>query len=91
MGFLDEAVVSVRSGDGGRGCISFRREKYVPKGGPDGGDGGSGGNVVVRATKRLHTLKDYRLKRHFKGQNGRPGRGKSQTGKDGPGGQVKLG
>ncbi len=83
MGFVDEAVISVRSGDGGRGCISFRRAKYVPKGGPDGGDGGNGGNVIIRATKRLHTLTDYSPRKHFKAQNGRPGRGKDQTGKDG--------
>jgi GTP-binding protein len=83
MGFVDEAVISVRSGDGGRGCVSFRREKYIPKGGPDGGDGGDGGDVIIRATKRLHTLTDYSLRKHFKAQNGRPGRGKDQTGKDG--------
>ncbi len=83
MGFVDEAVISVRSGDGGRGCVSFRREKYIPKGGPDGGDGGNGGDVIIRATKRLHTLTDYSLRKHFKAQNGRPGRGKDQTGKDG--------
>lgn len=83
MGFVDEAVISVQSGDGGRGCVSFRREKYIPKGGPDGGDGGDGGNVIIRATKRLHTLTDYSLRKHFKAQDGRPGRGKGQTGKDG--------
>ncbi|MGD9322336.1 MAG: GTPase ObgE [Desulfobacteraceae bacterium] len=83
MGFVDEAVISARSGDGGRGCVSFRREKYIPKGGPDGGDGGNGGDVIIRATKRLHTLTDYSLRKHFKAQNGRPGRGKDQTGKDG--------
>jgi GTP-binding protein len=83
MGFVDEAVISVQSGDGGRGCVSFRREKYIPKGGPDGGDGGNGGNAIIRATKRLHTLTDYSLRKHFKAQHGRPGRGKGQTGKDG--------
>ena len=83
MGFVDEAVISVQSGDGGRGCVSFRREKYIPKGGPDGGDGGNGGDVIIRGTKRLHTLTDYSLRKHFKAQNGRPGRGKDQTGKDG--------
>jgi len=83
MGFVDEAVISVQSGDGGRGCVSFRREKYIPKGGPDGGDGGNGGDVIIRATKRLHTLTDYSPRKHFKAQNGRPGRGKDQTGKDG--------
>ena len=83
MGFVDEVVISVRSGDGGRGCVSFRREKYVPKGGPDGGNGGNGGNIIIRASKRLHTLDDFRAKRRFKAQNGEPGRGKSQTGKHG--------
>jgi len=83
MGFVDEAVISVHSGDGGRGCVSFRREKYIPKGGPDGGDGGNGGSVIIRATRRLYTLTDYKLKKHFKAQNGKPGRGKNQTGKDG--------
>ena len=83
MGFVDEAVISVQSGDGGRGCVSFRREKYIPRGGPDGGDGGDGGNVIIRATERLHTLTDYSLRKHFKAQDGRPGRGKGQTGKDG--------
>lgn len=83
MGFVDEAVISVQSGDGGRGCISFRREKYIPRGGPDGGDGGNGGDVIIRANKRLHTLTDYSLRKHFKAQNGRPGKGKGQTGKDG--------
>ena len=83
MAFIDEAVISIRSGDGGRGCVSFRREKYVPKGGPDGGNGGNGGNIIIRASKRLHTLDNFRAKRHFKAQHGSPGRGKSQTGKDG--------
>ncbi len=83
MAFIDEAVISIRSGDGGRGCVSFRREKYVPRGGPDGGNGGNGGSIIIRASKRLHTLDDFRAKRHFKAQHGSPGRGKSQTGKDG--------
>jgi len=63
MGFLDEAVISVASGSGGKGCVSFRREKYIPKGGPDGGDGGNGGSIVVRATKRLHSLIDLSSRR----------------------------
>lgn len=90
MNFLDEAVITARSGDGGRGCVSFRREKFVPKGGPDGGDGGSGGNVIVRATKTLHTLSDYSSRKYFKAQNGRPGGGKNQTGKDGAGVIIKV-
>jgi GTP-binding protein len=83
MGSLDEASISAVSGDGGRGCVSFRREKYIPRGGPDGGNGGNGGSVIVRATKRLQTLTDYGSKRYFKAQNGQPGRGKNQTGKNG--------
>jgi GTP-binding protein len=80
---LDEAIITVVSGDGGKGCVSFRREKYIPKGGPNGGDGGNGGNISIRATKRLHTLSDFSSKKYFKSNNGQPGRGKSQTGKDG--------
>jgi len=83
MDFLDEALITARSGDGGRGCVSFRREKYVPKGGPDGGDGGDGGSVIIRARKRLHTLRDYRARKIYKAGNGEPGKGKSRTGKNG--------
>jgi GTP-binding protein len=83
MGFLDEVVVTVRSGNGGRGCVSFRREKYVAKGGPDGGDGGDGGNAVAKATKELFSLTDYRSRRLFKAGNGEPGRGKNRSGKNG--------
>jgi GTP-binding protein len=83
MDFLDEARITVKSGDGGRGCISFRREKFIPKGGPDGGDGGDGGNVVIRATNRLNSLIDFRFRKRFKAQNGQPGRGKNQNGKNG--------
>ncbi|MBW1886842.1 MAG: GTPase ObgE [Deltaproteobacteria bacterium] len=83
MGFLDEVVITAISGDGGKGCVSFRRERYIPKGGPDGGDGGDGGNIIIRAAKRLHSLSDYRSKRYLRSQDGRPGRGKNQTGKDG--------
>ena len=82
MHFLDEAVITVRSGGGGRGCVSFRREKYVPRGGPDGGDGGNGGSIVVSATKRLYTLTDYSSRRFLKAGNGEAGRGKNQTGKN---------
>lgn len=83
MGFLDEVVITVISGDGGRGCVSFRREKYLPKGGPDGGDGGKGGDIIIKAGKDLHDLSDYRSRRVFKSQGGRPGKGKNLTGKDG--------
>ncbi len=83
MGFLDEAVISVASGSGGKGCVSFRREKYIPKGGPDGGDGGNGGSIVVRATKRLHSLIDLSSRKNLRAPNGKPGRGKNQSGKNG--------
>jgi GTP-binding protein len=83
MDFPDEALITARSGDGGRGCVSFRREKYIPKGGPDGGNGGKGGNVIIRATSEHHTLRDHRYRKIFKAGNGKPGRGKTQTGKDG--------
>lgn len=83
MKFLDEAVISVASGDGGKGCVSFRRERFIPKGGPDGGDGGDGGSVIIRASKRLHTLSDFSSKIHFKAKNGGPGQGQNRTGKNG--------
>lgn len=83
MKFVDETVITVQSGDGGSGCVSFRREKHVPRGGPDGGDGGKGGDVAFRATSRKRTLYDFHFKRQFKAQNGRPGQGKRKTGKNG--------
>jgi len=83
MKFVDEVPISVRAGNGGRGCLSFRREKYVPKGGPDGGDGGNGGSVIIVADSNLNTLVDYRYQRHFHAQNGEPGQGKNRTGKQG--------
>jgi GTP-binding protein len=82
MRFLDEVVINLVSGNGGKGCVSFRRARFIPKGGPDGGDGGKGGDIIIRASKRLHTLYDFSSKRHIRSQNGRPGRGKNQTGKD---------
>ena len=83
MQFIDQAVIFVRAGNGGNGAISFRREKFVPKGGPDGGNGGNGGSVVIRADKQLGTLLDFRYKRSYKAENGEHGRGKGQTGKTG--------
>ena len=83
MGFLDEAVITVVSGNGGSGCVSFRREKYIPKGGPDGGDGGNGGSVIVRANKKLHSLIDFSSRKFLRARNGQPGRGKNQHGKNG--------
>ena len=81
--FIDEAQIWVKAGDGGNGCISFRREKFVPKGGPDGGDGGRGGNVYFRAVENLDTLMDFAGKHHWQAQNGQPGSGKNKHGADG--------
>jgi GTPase len=81
MKFVDEARIEVHAGNGGDGAISFRREKYVPRGGPDGGDGGRGGSVYARADRNVNTLIDYRYKRIFRAQNGRAGQGKQCTGR----------
>jgi GTP-binding protein len=83
MKFVDEAEIFVKGGRGGDGCVSFRREKYVPRGGPDGGDGGRGGDVWIQAKENLLTLYDLRLKRRYEAQNGRPGQGKQKNGKKG--------
>ncbi len=83
MKFLDLAKVYIRSGAGGSGCISFRREKYIEYGGPDGGDGGKGGAVKALAVDGLNTLIDFRYQQHFFAKNGQPGMGKQRTGKDG--------
>ncbi len=83
MRFIDEARIRVIAGDGGRGCVSFRREKYVPRGGPDGGKGGKGGDVVLVGDDRLESLIDYRYKRHYKTKSGAHGKGKDQHGKNG--------
>jgi len=83
MKFLDEAKVYVRSGDGGNGCVSFRREKFIEFGGPNGGDGGKGGDVVVEAVNGLNTLIDYRYQQHFKAKNGGGGMGKDRHGANG--------
>lgn len=80
MRFLDEAKIYIRSGDGGAGAISFRREKFVEYGGPDGGDGGRGGDVVLRCVENLNTLIDYRYTQHFRARNGKGGAGRQRTG-----------
>jgi GTP-binding protein len=81
--FIDEAIITVQSGNGGRGCISFRREKFIPRGGPDGGDGGKGGDVVLMTTSRKRTLYQFRYQKHFRAKNGAHGQGKQKTGKNG--------
>jgi len=83
MKFLDQAKIYVRSGDGGAGCVSFRREKFIEFGGPDGGDGGRGGDVIVECVNGLNTLIDYRFKQHFKAKTGVHGMGKNRTGANG--------
>lgn len=80
MKFVDEVKIWVAAGKGGNGCVSFRREKYIPYGGPDGGDGGDGGNIYLQANESLTTLADYRHKRIFRADNGQPGMGKQLTG-----------
>ncbi|HEY9181830.1 MAG TPA: GTPase ObgE [Gammaproteobacteria bacterium] len=80
MKFVDEAEIRVEAGAGGRGCVSFRREKFVPRGGPDGGDGGDGGSIYLVAREGINTLADFRVQRRFKAQNGGGGSGKDMTG-----------
>ena len=81
--FIDKVRIQVKGGDGGAGCMSFRREAHVPKGGPDGGDGGHGGNVVVEADAGLSSLIEYRFKHHFKAQRGTHGKGSRMHGATG--------
>ncbi len=83
MKFIDEATITVQSGNGGRGIVSFRRERFVPKGGPDGGDGGRGGNVILSTATQKRTLYHFRYQHHFKAENGHAGQGKQRTGKSG--------
>src|SRR5690349_9586353 len=81
--FVDEAEIRVKAGDGGAGCVAFRREKYVPKGGPDGGDGGDGGDVVLLADPQKNTLLDFAGRHHWKAQRGEAGMGKKMAGHGG--------
>ena len=83
MKFVDEASIEVYAGNGGNGCVSFRREKYIPKGGPDGGDGGDGGSVYLRGDDALNTMIDYRYARRFRADNGESGKGRNCTGRGG--------
>src|SRR5438477_1074242 len=88
MKFLDQAKVYIRSGNGGAGCVGFRREKFIEFGGPDGGDGGRGGDVVVECADGLNTLIDFRYRQHFRAEKGRQGSGQNRTG--GRGADVVL-
>ena len=83
MKFIDEALITVEAGHGGSGCVSFRREKFIPLGGPDGGDGGKGGDVILHATSRKRTLYHFRFKKQFKAKNGSGGAGQQKSGKKG--------
>ncbi|MGA2816151.1 MAG: GTPase ObgE [Xanthobacteraceae bacterium] len=90
MKFLDEAKVYIRSGDGGNGCVSFRREKFIEYGGPNGGDGGKGGDVIAEAVDGLNTLIDYRYQQHLFAKNGRAGMGKDRHGANGADAVLKV-
>ena len=83
MKFLDQVKIFIKAGDGGSGSPSFRREKFIEFGGPDGGDGGKGGSIILKSERNLNTLIDYRYQQHFKAQRGQDGKGKKMTGKSG--------
>lgn len=90
MKFLDQAKIYIKSGDGGAGCASFRREKYIEFGGPDGGDGGRGGDVIFETSKTLNTLIDFRYQQHYKAEKGSHGMGRNRTGKSGSDCIIKV-
>jgi GTP-binding protein len=90
MKFVDEATIRVQAGNGGHGCLSFRREKYVERGGPDGGDGGRGGSVYLVADQALNTLADFRVARRFRAESGQGGAGRNKTGRSGYDLEVKV-
>ena len=81
--FIDQAQIQLKAGDGGAGAVSFKREKFHPNGGPDGGNGGRGGHIIAKANINLHTLQDIRFKKKYNAQNGSNGQGSNKTGKDG--------
>ena len=88
--FIDEATIRVKAGDGGNGCLAFRREKFVPRGGPSGGDGGRGGDVVMESSERHNTLVHFRFNPEYKAERGRHGEGSNKTGRDGEGVVLKV-
>lgn len=90
MKFLDEAKIYLKSGNGGPGCVSFRREKYIEYGGPDGGNGGKGGDIIFHCVAAMNTLIDFRYQQHFRAQNGEHGKGKNRTGAHGNSLEVKV-
>ncbi|MCM2973695.1 Obg family GTPase CgtA [Larsenimonas suaedae] len=90
MQFVDEALITVEAGNGGNGCLSFRREKYVPKGGPDGGDGGNGGSVILIGDESLNTLIDFKYQRFYKAENGQPGQGRQMSGRQGEDLEIRV-
>lgn len=90
MKFVDEAVIKVEAGDGGNGCVSFRREKFIPKGGPDGGDGGDGGHVYLVADSGLNTLVDFRHRRHHRAERGQNGMSRQMTGRKGESLSIRV-
>ena len=88
--FIDEAKIRVKAGDGGNGCVAFRREKYVPRGGPSGGDGGKGGDVIMESSERHNTLVHFRFNPEYKAERGRHGEGSNRTGREGEGIVLKV-
>ena len=90
MKFLDQAKIYIKAGNGGSGSSSFRREKYVEFGGPDGGDGGNGGSVILESERNLNTLVDFRYKQHFKAGRGDHGKGRNQSGSKGRSLTIKV-
>ena len=88
--FIDEAKIRVKAGDGGNGCMAFRREKFVPRGGPSGGDGGRGGDIWMESSERHNTLVHFRFNPEYKAERGRHGEGAKKTGRDGEGIVLKV-